>query len=202
MICSYCGRDLPESESGWEKKGVCRQKRCKSRFPAYNRKRYAANKETFKENVAAYRSAHPENAFKTRPSTSKKNPTRCNAHKSTGAAIAAGASTRPDKCGIRGISGSARRIEAHRDDHMKPLDVIWACAPCHRGLDGERREREGLKASPRGVRMAKASDDGSAIETSDSIKEAADSVGRAPGTLCIASPNGEKRAGSKWKRPQ
>lgn len=202
MICSDCGRDLPESEFNWRKKGVCRQWRCRSCFSAYNHKRYAANKETIKKSVAAYRSANPENVFKTRLSTCQENPTKYNAHKVTEAAIAAGVLKRPDKCCICGISGSVRRIEAHHDDYMKPLDVVWVCTPCHRILDGERRKREGLKAFPRSVRIAKTSDDGSIIETFDSIKEAADSVGRAPSTLCIASLNGKKCAGFKWKRLQ
>lgn len=202
MICSECGRDLPESEFSWRKKGVRRQERCKSCFSAYNHKRYAANKETFKQSVAAYRSANPEKVFKTRLSTFQNNPTEYNAHKVTESAIAAGVLKRPGKCSICGISGSVRRIEAHHDDYMKPLDVIWACTPCHRRLDGERREREGLKAFPRSVRIAKVSDDGSIIEIFDSIKEAADSVGRAPNTLCVASLNGKKCAGFKWKRLQ
>lgn len=202
MICSECGRDLPESEFGWRKKGVRRQDRCKSCFSAYNHERYAANKETFRKNVAAYRSANPENVLKTRLSTFRKNPTKYNAHKVTEAAIAAGVLKRPDKCSICGISGSVRRIEAHHDDYMKPFDVIWACTPCHRRLDGERRKREGLKASPRSVRIAKMSDDGSIIEIFDSIKEAADSVGRTHSVLCVASRNGKKCAGFKWKRLQ
>ena len=202
MICSDCGRDLPESEFNWRKKGVCRQGRCRSCFSAYNHKRYAANKETLKKSVAVYRSANPENVFKTRLSTCQKNPTKYNAHKVTEAAIAAGVLKRPDKCSICGTSGSVRRIEAHHDDYMKPLDVIWVCTTCHRRLDGERRKHEGLKAFPRSVRIAKMSDDGSIIETFDSIKEAADSVGRAPSNLCVASLNGKKCAGFKWKRLQ
>lgn len=202
MICIKCGKDLPESEFNWRKKGVSRQDVCRSCFSAYNHKRYAANKEKFKKSIAAYRSANPENVFKTRLSTFGKNPTRYNAHKLTDAAIAAGVLKRPDKCSICGISGSIRRIEAHHDDYTKPLDVIWACTPCHRKLDGERREREGLKAFPRNVRIAKMSDDGSIIEIFDSIKEAADSVGRAHSTLCVASLNGKKCAGFKWKRLQ
>ena len=160
MICSGCGRDLPESEFSWREKGVCRQNRCKS-----------------------CSSANPENAFETRLSTFEKNPTEYNAHKVTEAAIAAGVLKRPDKCSICGISGSVRRIEAHHDDYMKPLDVIWACTPCHKRLDGERGKREGLKAFPISVRVADMSDDGSLIEILESIKEAADSVGRAHAAL-------------------
>lgn len=44
--------------------------------------------------------------------------------------VRSGRMKRPELCQICGKKGT--RIEAHHHDYLKPLEVVWLCALCHR----------------------------------------------------------------------
>lgn len=143
-VCRECGRELPISE--FNKRRTAKdglQDRCRDCFSAYNRRRYASNREKFKADVKKYREENPNNELETRLKTCKKNPTAKNAHRAVAAAIRAGVIERPNTCSGCGCSNTEHRIEAHHYDYGDPLNVIWLCTPCHRALDANRRMHEG-----------------------------------------------------------
>lgn len=149
--CSKCGRSLPISEFNRNKNnkdGL--QDKCRRCFSKYNKARYAANREKFKADVAAYRESNPEACLKTRLATCEKNPTRTNANRAVEAALKAGAIKNPGVCYGCGCEAGEHRIEAHHHDYSKPLDVVWLCTPCHRRMDAQRRVREGK--TPYGIK--------------------------------------------------
>lgn len=143
-VCRECGRELPISE--FNKRRTAKdglQDRCRDCFSAYNRRRYASNREKFKADVKRYREENPNNELETRLKTCKKNTTAKNAHRAVAAAIRAGVIERPNTCSGCGCSNTEHRIEAHHFDYSDPLNVIWLCTPCHRALDANRRVHEG-----------------------------------------------------------
>jgi hypothetical protein len=56
-------------------------------------------------------------------------------------AIRRGELVRPETCSRCGGRGKGP-IEAHHEDHQKPLDVEWLCSSCHRYADAAKRWRE------------------------------------------------------------
>lgn len=118
------------------------QERCRDCFSAYNKRRYASNREKFKADVKRYRAENPDAVLKTRLGTCEKNPTPKNAYRAVDAAIACGRLTKPNRCSGCGCGDDEHRIEAHHFDYAKPLDVIWLCTPCHRRMDQQRQKRE------------------------------------------------------------
>lgn len=202
MICHKCKRDLPEDSFAWQRKGVRRQYICRECFSKYNAERYKKKQDKIKAQVTEYRRNNPETAFNTRLKTCEKNPTKYNANKLIAAALAADKIVKPHECSICGCSDKDRRIEAHHEDYAKPLDVIWACTPCHRKMDAKRREREGLKAYPVSVAVQQIDDDGNIIAEYKSCKEAADAVNRKPNSISQAINRPCKCAGYNWRRKE
>lgn len=49
-------------------------------------------------------------------------------HKAVSRAVRNGSLVRPESCSR---CPSTNRIQAHHDDHLKPLDVMWLCPVCH-----------------------------------------------------------------------
>ena len=141
--CTKCGRELPLSEFNKNrntKDGL--QCVCRACFSAYNKRRYAANKEKFKADIYAYKKANPLSVYKSRLKVCETHPSKVNARRVVEAGIAAGVLVRPDHCTGCGCSNTEHRIEAHHYDYTRPAEVIWLCTPCHRALDKKRRERE------------------------------------------------------------
>lgn len=144
--CSGCGLELPLTEFNKKrnnKDGL--QDKCRKCFSEYNKARYASNKEKFKKDVREYRENNLESVFKTRLKMCEKNPNHKNANEAVSLALQVGAIRNPGICYGCGCDSSEHRIEAHHHDYSKPLDIIWLCTPCHRRMDAQRREREGLK---------------------------------------------------------
>ena len=62
-------------------------------------------------------------------------------------AIQSGRLVRPTTCPLCG-SGNYR-IEAHHEDYLKPLEIVWCCGKCHVQLDRARLLRLGLRRKPK-----------------------------------------------------
>lgn len=140
--CTKCGRNLPLSEfnrDSGEKDGL--QRTCRDCFSAYNRARYASNREKFKRDVAAYQKSHPGRVLQTRLSISEKSPTLQNAARVIEAALKAGEIERPEYCTGCGCHNTEHRIEAHHPDYTRPLFVSWLCTPCHKAIHKSMNER-------------------------------------------------------------
>lgn len=141
--CSECGRMLPVSEFSKRKgnrDGL--QARCRGCFSAYNKKRYASNREKFKADVKRYKEGNPQTVLATRLKTCAEKPTHRNAYRVVEAALKAGELVNPQVCFGCGCKPPEHRIEAHHHDYARPLDIVWLCAPCHRRMDARRREHE------------------------------------------------------------
>ena len=135
-------------KSSFSKKSATKdglQDRCKSCFSEYNKRRYAADRERFKNQIKEYRQNNPGAVLETRVKMCEKNPTQKNAHMVIDAAINAGVVERPDHCYGCGCANSEHRIEAHHHDYSKPLEVIWLCTPCHRRMDKQRQNQEAMR---------------------------------------------------------
>lgn len=65
---------------------------------------------------------------------------KARAHCAVQRALKSGALVRPEQCSR---CDNRHRIEAHHDDYLRPLDVLWLCARCHKARHAE------LKASDR-----------------------------------------------------
>ena len=156
-------------------------------------------KECTRAYVARHAAESPKAILETRMRMNAKNPTQYSAHKVVEAALAAGEIVKPDHCMGCGRPGSETRIGSHHHDYAKPLDVIWVCAKCHRGLDANRREREGKKpyGNARGVILVY---DGHDVCSFDTISDAARSVGRRPSSIsrCLSGKS-KKSAGMEWR---
>lgn len=113
------------------------------------------NKERIKAQVKRYKEENPDAVLRTRLSTHEKNPSKQNARRAVEAAIKAGVLSKPESCSKCGKTGC--RIEAHHEDHTRPLDVTWLCVSCHRKRDAEIRREKG-EVTPR-RKSRKLSDD-------------------------------------------
>lgn len=202
MRCSRCGRELPEDSFAWAKKGERRHVTCRECFKAYNAKRYQRKRKEIKTKVAEYRERNPDTVFNTRLKACKKNPTKYNANKLIEAALKAGRLVKPHECSICGCSDIEHRIEAHHEDYAHPLDIVWACTPCHRKMDAERRVREGAKAYPTAVAVQQIDDDGNVVARYESCAAAAAAVHRAPSSIFQALNKDGRCAGYRWKREE
>lgn len=56
------------------------------------------------------------------------NPHMISAHNAVARAVSSGQVHRPSACSR---CSSTDRVQAHHDDHAKPLDVLWLCPVCH-----------------------------------------------------------------------
>jgi len=92
-------------------------------------------KDCTRRDVKQYRSANPRAELASRLKACRKNPTHKNANMAVDAALRAGVMVRPSVCQGCGRSASETRLSAHHHDYLKPLDVIWLCAACHRPVD-------------------------------------------------------------------
>lgn len=197
-VCSSCGLKKPLSEFNKNrntKDGL--QDKCRACFSRYNKARYWANPERFKQGVREYRDGNLENVFATRMSMCEKNPSEKNAREAVSLAVKLGYIEKPDHC--FGCGKTDTYITAHHADYSKPLDVVWVCPKCHRHLDANRREEIGL---PRYGNMRKVAMlvDGNVACTFDTISEASKAVGRKPNTIsqCLAGIS-RKCAGFEWR---
>lgn len=80
--CAKCGRELQISEFNKNRNsrdGL--QDTCRECFSAYNRKRYASNREKFKAQAKRYKAENPDKELETRLKACKKRPTAKNAYK-------------------------------------------------------------------------------------------------------------------------
>lgn len=144
--CSGCGLELPLSEFNKKRRnkdGL--QDRCRKCFSEYNKARYASDPERFKRDARRYREDNVEGVYATRLRMCEKNPTHKNANEAVSLALQLGVIANPGVCYGCGCDSSEHRIEAHHHDYSKPLEIVWLCTPCHRRMDAQRREREGLK---------------------------------------------------------
>ena len=113
----------------------------------YMREYYKHHSDEMKERVRRYRENNPDAVLKTKLKVHSKNPSKVNARRVVKAAINAGVLTRPEACSLCGKKDC--RIEAHHEDHTKPLDVVWLCVSCHRKRDYEKRREQGVLEKPR-----------------------------------------------------
>lgn len=125
MICTKCGN------TGEFYKGRRQCKKCilersydwQSKNPhrvAAARRKYNAKRKD-KQN-AYYKEWYRKNGR-------KRDPLKVAAHKIIYLAIRSGRISRPSSCEE---CGRDVKIEAHHDDYLKPLDVLWLCNRCHR----------------------------------------------------------------------
>lgn len=156
-------------------------------------------KECTRKDVSEHKKNNPDMILRTRLSVCEKNPTKYNAHKVVEAAINAGVIEKPDHCFGCGRSASETRISSHHHDYAKPLEVIWVCAKCHRPLDANRREREGLKPYER-ARAVIMVYDGMEVCKFQTIAEAAKAIGRKPPSVsqCLSGKS-KTSGGVSWK---
>lgn len=113
------------------------------------------NKRRIKARVKRYQEENPDAVLRTRLLTHEKNPSKPNARRVVEAAVKAGVLSKPGSCSKCGKTSC--RIEAHHEDHARPLDVTWLCVSCHRKRDAEIRREKGEIAPKRKSR--KLSDD-------------------------------------------
>lgn len=113
----------------------------------YMREYYKKNSDKIKDRVKKYREENPDAVLKTRLKTFEKNPSKIRARRVVEAAINAGVLIKPDTCSACGKTNC--RIEAHHEDHTKPLDVEWLCVSCHRKRDYQIRREKGILEKPR-----------------------------------------------------
>lgn len=149
-VCAACKEALPEeafSKASANKDGL--QFRCRSCFAKYHRKHYQEKKEDYDEVMRVYRENNPDKVLSTRLSGYAKKPTRGGCYRVVDAARKAGVLVKPDSCqGCGNHAGEPYMIEAHHHDYTKPLDVIWLCVSCHRGLHAAIRRHASLEESP------------------------------------------------------
>ena len=182
-VCSSCGQEKPFSEfnkNRRSKDGL--QDKCRSCFSRYNKARYWADPQRFKDSVRKYREENLENTFVTRMEMCKRKPCEKNAREAVNLAVKLGYIEKPDHCLGCGKSDSESRVTAHHHDYSKPLEVVWVCSKCHRNLDANRREMEGKSryGKGRGVVLVYGGKD---VCRFDTIADAAKSVGRAPSSI-------------------
>lgn len=108
----------------------------------YMREYYKQHSDEIKEKNRRYRETNPDAVLKTRLKMHSKNPSKINARRVVEAAIKAGVLMKPEACSSCGKKD--RRIEAHHEDHTKPLEVTWLCVSCHRKRDYEMRRKQGI----------------------------------------------------------
>lgn len=65
------------------------------------------------------------------------NPDAKRAHSKVQKAMQSGKLVRPEACQS---CGEPCRPDAHHEDYMKPLVVVWLCAPCHHRLHRDQRQ--------------------------------------------------------------
>lgn len=157
-ICSVCKieKDLNEFyKSKTEKLG--REYRCKScthlKYKKYraekgvewNEKTKIAHKNKLEENPNYFRELYQKCNGKEkmriyRERNRDRDYLKCLAQKTVQYHVNAGNLDKPTSCSICGIKG--KRIEAHHENYLEQLDIIWVCSKCHHVLDKLRRERE------------------------------------------------------------
>lgn len=116
----------------------------------YMRKYYKQHSDEIKEKNRRYRETNPDAVLKTRLKMHSKNPSKINARQVVEAAIKAGVLAKPEACSSCGKKDC--RIEAHHEDHTKPLEVTWLCVSCHRKRDYEMRREQGILEKPKSSR--------------------------------------------------
>ena len=116
----------------------------------YMREYYKQHSDKIKERVRRYRKTNPDAVLKTKLKIHNKNPSKVNARRVVEAAIKAGVLMKPEACSSCGKKDC--RIEAHHEDHTKPLEVTWLCVSCHRKRDYEMRRKQGIPEKPKSSR--------------------------------------------------
>ena len=113
----------------------------------YMREYYKQHSDEIKEKNRRYRETRPDAVLKTRLKMHNKNPSKINARRVVEAAIKAGVLAKPEACSSCGKKDC--RIEAHHEDHTKPLEVAWLCVSCHRKRDYEMHRKQGILEKPK-----------------------------------------------------
>ena len=116
----------------------------------YMREYYKQHSDEIKEKNRRYRETNPDAVLKTRLKMHNENPNKINARRVVEAAIKAGVLVKPEACSSCGKKDC--RIEAHHEDHTKPLEVTWLCVSCHRKRDYEMRRKQGILKKPKSSR--------------------------------------------------
>lgn len=198
--CSKCGEAKPLGEFNKDRRSPDgHQDRCRACVSRYNRARYAADPQRFKEAVRKYQDENLENLFVTRMEMCERNPSRKNANMAVDYALKLGYIEKPDHCLGCGRKSDEARITAHHNDYSKPLEVVWVCPRCHRHLDANRRVAEGKSpyGRARGVTMLV---DGKPACRFDTIKAAAKAVGKSPsGISACLKDSGKTCGGFGWR---
>lgn len=116
----------------------------------YMREYYKQHSDEIKEKNRRYRETRPDAVLKTRLKMHNKNPSKINARRVVEAAIKVGVLAKPEACSSCGKKDC--RIEAHHEDHTKPLEVTWLCVSCHRKRDYEMHRKQGILEKPKSSR--------------------------------------------------
>lgn len=116
--CSKCGLPGEFAKRKVSKDGL--QHQCKSCRSKIIRALYKKNRKDRISYSKEYRKTHYKGS---NPRNDK-----VRAREAVKTAIVRGKITKPDACSKCGSRG---KIQAHHDDYLKKLDVIWLCTVCH-----------------------------------------------------------------------
>ncbi len=121
--CKECTK---KDVSGHRKKNI-------EKIRAYDRKRgkLPHRLKLNKENSKKFRKKYPLVVKEQTRQYREAHPVRYAATMLLNNAVRGGKIKKPKKCPV---CGKKKRIHGHHEDYYKPLDVVWVCQVCHKGL--------------------------------------------------------------------
>jgi hypothetical protein len=101
------------------------------RARAIQQRSHAKHRAEHNEQQKRWRAEQPEKNLAACRKWNKANPEKRRAHWKTWKAIQSGKLVRSPFCQLCLAGG---KVEAHHEDYALPLDVVWLCRMCHKGL--------------------------------------------------------------------
>lgn len=136
--CLQCGKEFKphrERDRRRERHGLFCSRSCSARATYAKSLALYPQKGDGNWNYRGGRSARPYQSYVKRYKTA--NPEKIQAHRAVEAALRKGTLVRPEFCDSCFLK---RKIDAHHEDHSKPLDVQWLCRKCHIARDKQLAE--------------------------------------------------------------